>query len=284
MSQIILILGDQLSLDNPALTHFNPAEDQLLMIEASEESTHVWSHKARIVYFLSAMRHFAHLLRQQFGEASLDYWALEQHSHASLASALIEAISRHSASQVVCQRPGDLRLSQALEAAAQQHNFRLVWTEDAHFLCRPTEFAQWMKGKKQLRMEFFYRWMRQRTGILMQGDEPEGGQWNYDSDNRQSIPKQGLGWIAPPKTFVPDAITQSVIERVEARFDTHPGKLDRFSYAVTREQALQALDDFIQHRIADFGQLQDAMWTDEPFLFHSLISAPLNCQLLHPKG
>lgn len=283
MSQVILILGDQLSLDNPALKYFNPAEDQLLMIEASEESTHVWSHKARIVYFLSAMRHFAHLLRQQFGEASLDYWALEQHSHASLASALIEAISRHSASQVVCQRPGDLRLSQALEAAAQQHNFRLVWTEDAHFLCRLTEFAQWMKGKKQLRMEFFYRWMRQRTGILMQGDEPEGGQWNYDSDNRQSIPKQGLGWIAPPKTFVPDAITQSVIERVEARFDTHPGKLDRFSYAVTREQALQALDDFIQHRLADFGQLQDAMWTDEPFLFHSLISAPLNCQLLHPK-
>jgi deoxyribodipyrimidine photolyase-related protein len=140
-----------------------------------------------------------------------------------------------------------------------------------------------MHGKKQLRMEFFYRWMRQRTGMLMQGDEPEGGQWNYDSDNRQSIPKQGLGWIAPPQTFAPDAITQAVMDTVEARFVKHPGKLDRFTYPVTREQALAALDDFIQHRLADFGQLQDAMWTDEPFLFHSLISAPLNCQLLHPQ-
>jgi deoxyribodipyrimidine photolyase-related protein len=98
MSQLILILGDQLSLNNPALTHFNPAEDHLMMIEASEESTHIWSHKARIVYFLSAMRHFAQLLRQEFGEASLDYWALDQHSHTSLASALIEAVTHVPAS------------------------------------------------------------------------------------------------------------------------------------------------------------------------------------------
>lgn len=283
MSKLILILGDQLSLNNPALSHFDAQHDKLLMIEAVEESTHVWSHKARIVYFLSAMRHFAQRLRDRYGEPALDYWALDQHSHARLVDALAAAITQHAATHVVCQRVGDIRLHHALTKLCQQQAIGLVWTEDAHFLCSPVDFSTWMHGKKQLRMEFFYRWMRQRTGILMQGSEPEGGQWNYDADNRQSIPKQGLGWITPPQTFAPDAITQAVIDRVNERFATHPGSCDAFNYAVTRQQALTALTDFITYRLADFGQLQDAMWTNEPFLYHSLLSAPLNCQLLQPQ-
>ncbi len=283
MKKLILILGDQLSLNNPALIGFDAKHDKLLMIEASEESTHVWSHKARIVYFLSAMRHFALSLTNHFGNHCLDYWQLDQHPHQSFEQALIAAIGQHQAQQLVCQRIGDLRLQAMIEQACTQASCQLVWTKDAHFICDSDDFARWTAGKKQHRMEFFYRWMRQRTGVLMQGREPEGGQWNYDSDNRQSIPKQGLGWRAPFPTFGSDDITQSVIALVQTRFDQHPGSLAAFNWPVTREQALLALDDFVTHRLQDFGQFQDAMWTDEPFLYHSLLSAPLNCQLLHPQ-
>ena len=122
--------------------------------------------------------------------------------------------------------------------------------------------------------------MRREYGVLMRGDEPEGGQWNFDAENRERLPDT----IAVPDhpEFEPDAITQDVLALVESRFATHPGSLRPFSMAVTRNEALEALDRFITERLPLFGKYQDAMKQGEPKLFHSMISAALNCGLLEP--
>jgi deoxyribodipyrimidine photolyase-related protein len=132
-------------------------------------------------------------------------------------------------------------------------------------------------------MEFFYREMRRKFGVLLDGSEPEGGRWNYDVENRGSLPKSGPGPLRPPLRFERDNTTKYVLELVDFRFSRHPGSLDNFDWPVTAEQADAALDDFITHRLPHFGQYQDAMWTNEPWLYHSRLSAAMNLKLLDPR-
>jgi deoxyribodipyrimidine photolyase-related protein len=156
--------------------------------------------------------------------------------------------------------------------------------EDRHFFCTVRCFAEHARGRKQLRMEFFYREMRKRHGVLLTPDgEPEGGAWNYDADNRKAFGPQGPGRVPPRALFEPDALTREVIALVRERFATHPGRLDSFAWPVTREQALQSLDRFIDERLAGFGDVQDAMWPGEPWLWHSHLAAALNLKLLSPR-
>jgi deoxyribodipyrimidine photolyase-related protein len=134
-------------------------------------------------------------------------------------------------------------------------------------------------------MEYFYRKMRAKHDVLMQpdGKNPEGEQWNFDADNRSAYPKTGPGDIASPAWFAPDAITQQVFADVEAHLPNNPGCLASFGWAVTREQALTALNTFIERRLVKFGDYQDAMWTGAPWGWHSLISTSLNLHLLDPR-
>jgi deoxyribodipyrimidine photolyase-related protein len=132
-------------------------------------------------------------------------------------------------------------------------------------------------------LEYFYRELRREHDILMDGDEPIGSKWNYDSENRGSFNKQGPGPVPSPKSFKPDSITKEVIELVNQHFADHPGNLEHFDWPVTPKQARQALDDFVQHRLPSFGEYQDAMWTDEPYLYHSRISAAMNLKLINPR-
>lgn len=281
---LILILGDQLNLNNPALDGFDPAQDQLLMIEAREESSHVPSHKARILAFLSAMRHFADTLREHFGTSSLTYIFLEDNPHPSLTDTLISQLRHYGPQRLRCQHPGDYRLKHKITQAAQTQSITLEWRQDRHFLCSQEDFRHWAGNKRTLRMETFYRWMRQRTGILMRPDgQPEGGTWNMDQHNRAAFSAQGPGLRPANHSVLPDTITQQVITLIEQHFAHHPGQLDSFAWPVTRTDALLALQDFIDHRLSDFGHYQDAMWQDEPYLYHSLLSFALNTQLLHPR-
>jgi deoxyribodipyrimidine photolyase-related protein len=139
-------------------------------------------------------------------------------------------------------------------------------------------------GRKQLRMEFFYREMRRKHGVLLdEAGEPVGGQWNFDHDNRGSFGRGGPPVRPAPRAFPPDATTRAVIALVEEKFAAHPGRLDAFDWPVTAEDAQAALADFVAHRLADFGQYQDAMWTNEPWLYHSRLSAAMNLKLLDPR-
>ncbi len=280
MPRLFLILGDQLHPDpHPLLVDFDPARDRLLMIEAAEESTHVWSHQTRSALFLAAMRQRAAAFRA--AGLALTYRQLGEHPHATIAAALIADIG--DARRVVMLEAGDYRLQQAILGACTTAGVELESRPDPHFLCSLGEFNAWAGDKANLRLEFFYRWQRKRHGILMAGNEPVGGQWNFDADNRQSFGRQGPGLLPPPAHFAPDALTRSAIADVERHFPGHPGSTARFGWPVTTEQAHAALDDFIAHRLPEFGRWQDAMWSGQPFLWHSLLSTALNLKLLDPR-
>jgi deoxyribodipyrimidine photolyase-related protein len=281
MRQLVLVLGDQLSRANAALDGFDPRRDRILMIEAPGEGTHVWSHKARIALFLSAMRHFA----QELAAAGfpLQYVRLDDSPEPALAARLRAALVRLAPERLVVCEPGEWRVLAAVQDAARDAGVPLDVRPDAHFLCSTEEFAAWARGKKMLLLEHFYRHMRRRTGVLMDTDQPAGGAWNFDKENRAGFGRGGPGAVPPPPRFPPDALTREVIALVEARFAHHPGSLASFAWPVTRAQALLALEGFIQERLQQFGRYQDAMWTDTPFGWHSLLSAALNLKLLDPR-
>ena len=280
MRKLCLILGDQLDRDSALFKDFDPEQDKLWMAEVHEESTHVWSHKQRITLFLSAMRHFAADLEEK--GLPLDYLQLGKHGFSTLADALADTLQHEKPQEVWLVRPGDYRVLGNLFKACRDHNVLLRQLTDKHFLSTPTEFKHWA-GEKQPRMEFWYRELRKRYSILMTKDgKPVGGKWNYDHDNRGAFPKTGPANLPSPPDPVTDEVTQAVIATVEEHFPNHPGTLDSFQWPVTPQQAEAVLQRFLDHVLPDFGQYQDAMWTGQPFLFHSLIASSLNLKLLNP--
>lgn len=278
MRALVIILGDQLNRDAAAWDGFDPRDDIAWMAEAAAESTHVWSAKMRIALFLSAMRHFAAGLRRD--GVPLVYHPLDD--HATLADALAASIVALRPQRLVVTEPGEWRVLADLRAVAAAHGLELEVRDDRHFYCSRAEFAHHARGRKQLRMEYFYREQRRRHGVLMDGDAPAGGQWNFDHDNRQRFDARGPGWLPAPAQAAPDAITREVIALVETRFAAHPGSLDRFAWPVTRADAVDALARFVAERLPLFGRYQDAMWSGQPWLYHAQLSAALNLKLLAP--
>jgi deoxyribodipyrimidine photolyase-related protein len=253
------------------------------MIEAAHESTTVWSSKQRIVLFLSAMRHFAEKLKVL--GLPMTYLSLNDPNHSgnSIVVRLASYIADFRPKQLVMLDAGEWRLNEEISAFCKGINLPVSIIEDPHFLCSRQDFKAFSKGKKRLLMENFYRLMRRRENVLMDGESPIGGEWNFDSENRKAFGSKGPQGIQQPLRFVPDSITQSVIQEVSQYFTNHPGSLHTFAWPVTREDALAALQDFIQHRLVTFGAHQDAMWTDEIFLSHALIASSLNLKLLDPR-
>ncbi|MEH7826556.1 cryptochrome/photolyase family protein [Gemmobacter denitrificans] len=273
--RLILVLGDQLTPDLAALRAGDPARDVVVMAEVMAEGTYVPHHPQKIALILSAMRHFAGSLRE--GGWQVAYSRLDDPENCqSIPGELLRRAAEFGADQVIATRPGDWRLRAALEGVP----LRLDWLADDRFLCSEAEFATWAQGRKELRMEWFYREMRRKTGLLMADGKPVGGRWNFDAENRRPAAPD-LFRPAPPR-FALDADTLAVLDLVEARFADHFGRLRPFDWAVTREGALQALDHFLAHALPRFGAEQDAMLAGDPFLSHALISPYLNLGLLAP--
>lgn len=281
LRHLILVLGDQLDRQSLVFDDFDQKQDAVWMCEASAEATYVWNSKPRIVLFLAAMRHFRdELLSRGF---RVFYRELDKHSAGSLEAALSEDLAELKPQKVIAVKPGEWRLAQSLPEVCSEAGIAWVERPDQHFYCDEHDFSEWAKGRKEYRLEFFYRWLRKRENILMQADQPVGGKWNFDHDNRGVFDKRGPGFLPKPISFLKDKITQQVITLVEKTFATHPGKLEFFDWPLTPAQAEAALDDFIKNRLPLFGQYQDAMWTNEPYLYHSRISAALNLKLLSPE-
>jgi deoxyribodipyrimidine photolyase-related protein len=276
-----VVLGDQLDLHSSALADVDPATDIVLMAEVPEESRHVRSSKARTAFFFAAMRHFAAVLETR--RIRVDYRRIGTHPFESLVAALGDAVRQYHPQAVVVVEPGDWRVEQALLAFGGTADVELQIREDTHFLCSRRAFADWASGYKQLRLEFFYRMMRRRHDVLMEGNAPLAGRWNFDAENRRAFSKAGPTNVPATLRIRPDAITQDAMADVETHFAGHPGSLDHFAWPVTREDTLRALQAFATDRLATFGRYQDAMWTDEPFLHHSHISAAMNVKLLNPR-
>jgi len=281
------VLGDQLDRDSAALDGFDPRTDAIWMAEVAGESTHVWSAKQRIAVFLASMRHFRDEMRAM-GRTVL-YRELAPTATpptdepATLDEALALDVAAHRPDRIVVVTPGEYRVQESLQAAARHLGVPLSVLPDRHFMCSVDEFAEYAAGRSQLRLEYFYRMMRRRHGVLMEGGQPAGGKWNYDSDNRDSFPPDGPGRLPEPLMFEPDRITAEVIDLVNLRFADHPGSLEEFGWPVNSRQAQLAMTDFIAHRLPSFGRFQDAIWMGEPWLFHSRLSVALNLKLLDPR-
>jgi len=276
---LIPIFADQLSLNLSSLEVSSPEDSVILMMEVSEEATTVPHHRKKLIFLFSAMRHFAKEL-EALGWR-VDYVKLDDKDNSgSFTSEIERAMSRHDISQIRVCEPSEYRVLETTKQWDAQFEMPTTITPDHRFIADHTEFEEWAEGRKQYRMEFFYRQMRRKTNLLMDGDMPEGGKWNYDAQNRK--PAKDDLFMPKPLKFEPDSITQDVIEMVEANFPNRFGKTDGFFFAVTRKGAKQALAYFIKNVLPKFGDYQDAMLTGEPFLYHSLLSMYLNSGLLGP--
>ena len=282
LRNLVLVLGDQLDECSSAFIGFDPKQDAIWMAEVEEESTHVISSKQRITLFLSAMRHFAKSLQAK--QWPVLYTALDSPQNAgSLTGELEKTILLQKPQRLIMVTPGESRILINLQTFAAKYQLTLDIREDSHFLCTTDAFKKHISGRKQIRLEFFYREMRHKTGFLMDGKNPIGNKWNFDTENRSSFGKQGPKALPQPSRFAPDEITQNVMQLVDKKFLHHPGSISTFSWPVTRAQAITALTEFIEHRLPFFGQYQDAMWEGEVWLYHSHLSCALNTKLLNPK-
>ena len=280
MTTLRLVLGDQLSADLSALTDIDPARDVVLMLEVEQECRHVPHHQQKIVLFLSAMRHFADTLRAQ--GLRLDYVRLDDPANTgSFAGEVERALIRHRATRLVLTEPGEWRVQALVEAWAHRFGLPVEIRADERFFASRARFRAWAKGRRVWRMEHFYREMRREHDVLMQDGAPVGGDWNFDAENRKRLPR-GVA-LPARRRFAPDGVTREVMTLVAQRFGGHFGRLDDFGWPVTRDQALEALADFIAHGLPRFGDYQDAMQTSAPFLYHSLLAPALNLGLLSPR-
>ena len=275
MSRLILVLGDQLTHSVAALREGCRETDTVVMAEVMAEATYVPHHPKKIAFLFSAMRHFADELREAGWRVR--YTALDDPDNAgSIPGEILRAAEATGAHEVIATEPGEWRLISALEdCPVPVHLFA-----DDRFLCPRPVFEDWAEGRGKLRMEWFYRDMRRRRGLLMEGDEPAGGRWNFDAENRRPPPAEVVS--QGPLRFEPDETTEAVLRLVEERFPSNIYAHRPFWFAVTRTDALAALDHFVEHGLPRFGDHQDAMMTGEAFLHHALISPYLNAGLLGP--
>ena len=273
------LLGDQLTRNLSSLVDLDPATDVVLMAEVIEEVTYVKHHKRKVAFLFSAMRHFAAALQAE--GITVDYVRLDDSGNSgSFGGEVARAAARHNIRRVVVTEPGEYRVLAAMRDWQDHYEIAVDIRNDDRFLCSHERFADWAEGRKQLRMDFFYRETRRDFDVLMEGKHPVGGKWNYDAENREP-PDLSLP-VPSPLAFPPDAITADVLDLVAHRCAAHFGDLQGFGFAVTREQALQVLDHFIAQRLPLFGSYQDAMIEGEPWMYHSHIGFYLNAGLLAP--
>jgi deoxyribodipyrimidine photolyase-related protein len=258
------VLGDQLSLDNPALE----GADRVLLVESEAKLRSGRFHRQKLHLMLSAMRHF--------GAGLEDRGVAVDHRRApTLRAGLEDHVRQFAPDEVVVLEPASAAGRDALGALP-----RVRLLEGSLFLTDAEEFAGWAAGRERLVMEDFYRRQRRRLGVLMDGDEPAGGRWNFDGDNRRPAPRDAR----PPAVYRPreDEIDAAVRRDLdELSLQTFGDDAPR-RWPATREQALRALRRFVDERLPDFGRWQDAMLHGERSLWHSLLSSSLNLGLLSP--
>lgn len=274
VGRLVLVLGDQLTETLSALAQADKARDTVVMAEVADEAAYVQHHPKKIALVFAAMRKFAQALEQDGWTVA--YTQLDDTDNAgSIVGELLRRAAQTGASEVLATEPGEWRLIDKLKYAP----LKVHLLPDDRFLASHAEFEAWAEGRKALRMEYFYREMRRKTGLLMEGDQPAGGKWNFDHDNRKAAPEDVT--VDGPLRFDPDATTREVLELVQARFGDNFGALEPFWFATTRAEALQALDHFIANALPRFGDYQDAMLNENEFLYHAILSPYLNIGLLN---
>ena len=279
ISTLRLVLGDQLSPGLSALTGLESSRDVVLMAEVESEASYVRHHRQKLVLVFAAMR--AHADRLRSAGVQVRYVALDDPDNAGdLASELQRAVRDLKPDRVVRTACGEWRLEQVLGTWAEAAACPVEVREDSRFLCSRQDFEAWASNRRDLTMEWFYRDMRRRTGLLMDGGQPSGGVWNLDRENRKRLPR---GLRPPPRpAMAPAPHVGPVMALVAARFPDHFGDLAGFSWPTTAQQAEAGFVWFLEHGLAGFGDWQDALVEGESWLWHAAISTSLNLGLLDP--
>jgi deoxyribodipyrimidine photolyase-related protein len=278
MSSLILLLGDQCSSSVTSLRGVK-SSDTILMAEVNEEATYVKHHKKKIAFVFSVMRHFAAELKAKKLKVKYIYIDDPENS-GSITGEIQRLLKTTKFEQVVVTEPGEYRLLREIKGWQKLFGLPVKIMPYERFIASHKEFETWANNRKQLTMEFWYRQMRRKTNLLMDGDKPVGGKWNFDKQNRKSLKQNNE--LRRPLKFETNKITNNVLQVVSNKFSDHFGDLKPFWFAVTAKQAKKAMEHFIKHQLPWFGDYQDAMLSAEPFLFHSVISQYINCGLLDP--
>lgn len=279
MTDLVPIFADQLSRTLSAFQNTTKDDATILMMEVSEEADSVWHHRKKLVFLFSAMRHFAQELEN-------DGWTVryvkldDEENCGSFTGEVKRAVEEVNPERILFTEPGEWRVEKMVRDWRDTFECEVKMLRDRRFLCSREEFSNWAEDRNTLRMETFYREMRRSTGLLMDDDDPEGGEWNYDQENRKP-PKEGLE-LPKRMAFEPDEITENVIEMVQEAFPDRFGDIKPFYYAVTSKDAEKALDHFIEDCLPCFGDYQDAMLDGESFLYHSVLSFYINSGMLDP--
>jgi len=271
----VWITGDQLSPHNSALAGCDPSRTTVLMIESLQRAQRLPYHKRKLVLIYAAMRGFADDLRRAG-------WRVDYHAERTdFQTPLAEHVAQHRPTRVRAMRQSEYGAEEGLAAALRGHGLALDVTPHVNFVSSAADFSElFARGQTRVTMETFYRKMRRKTGLLMEGGEPAGGTWNFDAENRRP-PARGMTF--PPEPRVPlREHARAAIALVERHFADHPGTIGDFDIPTTRADALAYAEDFFAHRLDGFGPYEDAMLRGEARLYHSRLSAPLNLGLLHP--
>lgn len=273
----VWVLGDQLWSGQSALQSCELDREQtsVLFIESIDHAQQLPYHLQKLVLVWSAMRHFAEELRQAG-------WSVSYEQAKDFKTPLLNWIEQHQITELRVMSPVDrpfMKLIQSLDLPCT-----LTFTPNNRFIWQDQAFEDWARSRKRLLMEDFYREGRRRFNILMNEEQPLGGRWNFDRDNRK--PPKGKLSLPEALWFEPDSITQSVIDWVKQspvfKDSQAYWQIEPFRWGVTRKQALQVLHFFINTRLSNFGPYQDAMVTGEQTLWHAMLSPYLNIGLLHP--
>lgn len=263
----VWVLGDQLNRSIASLAGRAPGDCRILFVESTAKMDDKRWHVQRLHLVLSAMRHFAEELRDEGFD--VDY-----RSARSLPAGLRAHVDEFDVDQVIAMEP----MSADGRVMLERQGVSLV--ANNQFTCHYDDFAEWADGRKSFKMEDFYRWQRRRLDLLMDGDKPSGGAWNFDKDNRERPPKDGRSWPAITR-FEHDEIDRQILSEFETRENLW-GQPPNGHWPVTRDQALQRLDEFIEFGLEPFGPHEDAMLAEEWKLAHSVLSSSMNLGLLHP--
>jgi len=287
---VLWLLGDQLNPDLDALAD----ADEVLLIEAHGFADRKPYHAHKLTLVFSAMRHF----REDLRERGRDVTYLRADSFGEGLDRFFDGRSGDPAGvDLRLMRPASHGAGDRLRELVAERGGSLELLDNELFWTTPADWREWAdepggerakpivgedgSAERRYRQEDWYRHVRRETGVLMDGDEPVGGEWNYDDLNRETPPD---GWEPSERPrFEPDELTRETHAWVRERFDTWgSASLDEFAWPVTREEAREALDAFVRDRLPSFGRYEDAMVEGEPFLSHSLLSPPINLGLLDP--
>lgn len=279
MKTLRLLLGDQLNSEHSWFDEVNP-NVMYVMAEMRQETDYVKHHIQKVVAFFLSMRNFSEELINKSHQV-VYYKISDSNNPHNLEQLILDLIEKNKIEQFEYQFPDEYRLDEQLKSICKKLAIPTKAVDSEHFYTSRNELADFFKGKKQLLMESFYRMMRKKHNVLMVGDQPLDGKWNFDHNNRNQYKNE----VPIPFPLEFHQNVSEIIAEIESQNITTFGSIDvkNFNWPTSRNESLQLIDYFCEHLLAHFGTYQDALFSGHKFLFHSRLSFAMNSKMISPK-